>query len=265
MNLLALSEWTRLALALGVLSYAAYRDVKTREIEPKVWVIASAIGGSLTAFELAVFYFKAYNLFLWSLMNFVFSFIMMPFFYMMYRMAVLGGADMLAYLFLCFDLPWYPLVLGLRALTPMPFITLLYASVAAIAVGALRAVRNLTDPKFWKFVKENNVKGLKVLHYLLSGRAFTAEEYLKTEFWYLLSRPVEEGGRVRMKVEGRVNLEEEPEDHRREVERLVKEGKMRRDQILLASYGTPFLVYILLGFVIALIVGDGWVRALFGW
>jgi len=264
LNTLALSEWSRLLLALSILSYAAYKDIKTREIEPKIWVIATIVGGAITFFELIIFYFNAYNLFLWGIIDMVFSLLLLPFFYMMYRMAILGGADMLAYLFLSLDIPWYPLVLGLRAIAPMPFLALLYASMGAFIVGLLRGIKNLVDPKFWKFVRQNNIKGLKLIHYALSGRAFTAEEFLKTDFWYLLSKPVIENEKVRLKLEGKVNLEEEPEDQRKEVKRLLEEGKMRRDEILLASYGTPFLLYIYLGFILTLSIGDWWLRYLFG-
>jgi len=194
----------------------------------------------------------------------IFSFTVFPLLYYMYRIALLGGADMLAYLFLTFTIPYYPLVLGLRAISPMPFLVLLYASILAVLFGMFRFIRNLRDERFWEFVKEKGLSKRDALHYAMSGRIFSAKEYLNTKFWYLLERIEEKEDGVERKLLKRINLEEEPEEHKERIRELIEKGKLKVEEKVLASYGTPFLVYMLGGFILALLIGDSWLRALFG-
>ncbi len=264
MNVFAALEGSRLALALGVMTYAAYSDWKTREVEPKLWLITSIIGGILTITELYLLSTVAKNLFLWGLIDFLFSFLIFPFLYVMYKGGVLGGADMLAYLFLTFTLPWYPLILGIRAISPIPFLTLLYASISAIIFSLIRMVSNLLSKDFKDFMDKHEIRGLARLHYAMSGKVFRAEDYLKTKFWYLLSR-FEEGEKgIEVEFRRRIDLEEEPADHRKEIKELIESGKISKDEKVLASYGMPFLVFMLFGLIMSLIIGDFWLRALFG-
>ncbi|UXD22755.1 hypothetical protein IPA_07965 [Ignicoccus pacificus DSM 13166] len=261
-------EWSKLFLALGVMAYAAYQDYKTREIEPKLWLYASVVGAVLTGAELYLFHLYYPRIFAWALIDMLFSFIVFPFLYYMYKIAMLGGADMLAYLFLTFTLPWYPLTLakvwGLRAISPMPFVVLLYSSILAVIVGLTRLIRNLTNKEFWEYVRERNLSKGQILHYALGGRVFKAKDYLNTKFWYLLDKFEEDEEGLKKRLERRVNLEEEPEDHRKMIRELIESGKIEEHEKVMASYGTPFLVYMFGGLILALILGDFWLRIIFG-
>ncbi|ALU12582.1 hypothetical protein EYM_05410 [Ignicoccus islandicus DSM 13165] len=253
-------EISKLVLALGVMGYAAYSDLKTREIEPKLW-LTGIIGAALTLIELYLVSGLSVALFKLLLLELVFSLIIFPFLYVSYKMAMLGGADMLAYLFLSLTVPWYPLFLGLRAITPVPILTLLHATILAILIALVRLISNLLNPEFRKFLKENKIGLLGTLHYGLSGKVMKAKEYLRTDFWYLIHEI--ENGIVKKELRKRVSIDEEPEDHRKAVKNSIEKGIIREDQYLMVTYATPFLVYMTLGFLATLVIGDYWVRALF--
>ena len=253
-------ETFKLALASIVMAYAAYSDIKTREIEPKLWLLG-AVGGAITFYELYLIGSLSRPLFGLLTLELTFSLLLLPFFYVSYKLAMLGGADMLAYLFLSLTVPWYPLFLGFRSLTPVPIMTLLYATLLAVGFALVRLIKNLMDPRFREFVRSKGVGGLSLIHYAMSGKVIEAKEYLNSKFWYLMHEIKD--GEVKKELRRRVSIDEEPEDHKRALRESIQKGLVGEGEYLMVTYATPFLVYMALGFALALIFGDHWVRQLF--
>ncbi len=252
-------ELFKLVLASGVIAYSAYRDLRTREIEPKLWLLG-ILGGIATFYELFVISSLSKPLFQLLSLEFAFSLLLLPFLYVSYRLAMLGGADMLAYLFLSLTVPWYPLFLGIRSLTPVPVMTLLYATILAILSALVRMLRNLTNPNFKEFVRKRNLSVLEVIHLALSGKVMKAKDYLKSDFWYLMHEI--ENNEVKEELRRRVSIDEEPEEHRSALKESIEKGLVGEEDYVMATYATPFLVYMAIGFFLEIALGDFWVRAL---
>jgi len=89
---------------LGALAFASYQDIRTREIDDKVWLIAGAIGALLTAYEALTVpsyqaFFALVSIGLTALLAFG-----------VYFLGLYGGADAKALLVIAVTLPLSPAV-----------------------------------------------------------------------------------------------------------------------------------------------------------
>lgn len=107
------------ALALAVLAYASYSDVKTREVSDFVWFIGCPAGLALSLFEALTGGVSATALLLSAGLSACLA-------ALLFRLGLFGGADALALLFLGLTVPAYPEGLPLLAdPLPLPFLAAL--------------------------------------------------------------------------------------------------------------------------------------------
>lgn len=253
----------RTIIALATLGYASYMDLKTREITPWLWIIASLIALPFTAYEAWFLVSKGYATF--CILEIALSAMALPFIVYMYRKGLFGGADMLAYVFLMVDMPWYPIAFGLRSIIPIPLLTLFYASLVVGITVPFKMLKNLTSKKFREHARELNLKGIDLIKFSATASAMTVKEYLKKRFWFPLEILREEGDLVKRELRSHFNVEEEYEDHQKAIRELVNKGKVREEDIIFVTYGVPFVVFMFAGFIVSLVVGDYPIRFLIMW
>ncbi len=247
-------DLARTIIALLTLSYAAYSDVKTREISPWLWLIASLIALPLTLYEAWFLITKGYLLF--CLLEVAIAIVFLPFIVYLFKKGLFGGADMLAYVFLIVDMPWYPVAFGVRSILPIPLLTLLYASLAVAIYIPIKVIKNLSDRKFNVHAEELGISGFKKIRLASSASVMTVKEYLSKKFWYPLEIIKETNNGIKRELRPYFHVEEEYEEHQKKLKELLDRGKIRENELIFVTYGIPFIVFMLIGFILALIIGD---------
>jgi preflagellin peptidase FlaK len=248
------------AVTLIVLLYASWSDYKAREVSDKVWIIYGPIAlavslaslllyapGDLVFYGLTVGLTVAFSLLLFYVGGF-------------------GGADAKAFMCIALALPAFPTVLltpilaeGLSPISQFVFpVTILSNSVLVAAVMAVvLLVRNLArktqnrTPLFeGSLAKESWGKKLLVL---ITGQRLPISALQEKWHIYPLEDITEQEGIQKRK------LIVFPQDEGRDqiLERLSKaaqDGKI--DPKIWASPGLPMLIFVTVGVVISLVLGD---------
>ncbi len=262
MNPFFLADVYRVTLALITLLYASYKDIKTREIPPILWLVASILAIPATAYEALVLISKGFLGYV--LLSFLScGAVVALLVYLMLR-GMMGGADVFAMAFLTVDMPWYPFSFGARAVVPVPLLTLFYAAVLAAAWIPLKMLKNLFSKEFRKHAEELGIRGGDLLRFAASAKAVTVKEYMKMKFWFPLEMFEEKDGKLVRMLRKSFNVEEEHEEHQRRLKELVERGLLNEDSLIFVTYGIPFLVYITAGLILSLFLGDIPLRVLFG-
>ncbi|ABU82581.1 A24 family peptidase C-terminal domain-containing protein [Ignicoccus hospitalis] len=245
----------RTALALVVLSYASYLDWKTREIPPKLWATAALLALPASLYEAVTL--SSAGLGDYVVFSFLSGAIIILVLALLMLRNMMGGADVLAFLFITVDMPWYPFALGgPRALLPVPLLTLLYSTILAALWVPLRLISNLLNDDFVSHAKELNVTGLKLLRLATSARVVKVKDYFKMKFWFPLELVQYKDDKVERLLRTTFSIDEEYEDHQRKIKEFVDAGFLSEDEKIFVTYGIPFIIYITGGLLVALLIGD---------
>ncbi len=249
-------EGLQVFVSLAFLLYASWSDLKTREVSNMVWAFFAPLGLALTLTQLFFFETDPYGtLYRLGISVGITSALAVALFYA----GAYGGADAKAFICLSLTLPFYPTnFINLASDSPIFPLSVFSNAVIIAALSVvyvlLRNVfwRQRTGKRFFEGFKEES-KGRKLLT-LLSGYKIHVDKLEESEFLYLLEDiQVSETGETKRK------LLVFPKDEEREgiVQRVVaaaKEGK--NIDWVWATPGLPMLVFITIGLITALILGD---------
>lgn len=218
----------RITLIMATMVYASYQDWVSREIDDKVWVIGGGVGAALTGLDLA---------WSWSLVKLILTFMSIGLStglaFMFYYMGLYGGADAKAIAAISASLPiYYPPVrfhpfTGLASLTNGLILSLILP-VSFLLYNTYRIMRG--DNIFRGFEHESRWR--KAAAILFGTRVNHAGR-----FWFPLEEE-HEGVRI-----FKFNLFS-----------LDLEENVREDSW--ATPGIPLLIFITIGLVIFLTLGD---------
>lgn len=249
-----------IAVSLGVLCYASWRDYKCREVSNRVWVIYAPIA---LALSLAQMFFDPSQLPYFALSFGVTSGLALLLFYA----GGFGGADSKALMCIALALPFAPIALvtpifafGISPISQIIYPITIFGNgvLFAAASGIYMIIRNIV----WH--KKHGVKmfagslasesiGKKLL-ILITGYKTTITKLKDT--WHIF--PMED-----FQEEGDSELKRKllvvPHEEGREkiVERLsqaIETGKI--DAHVWATPGLPMLIFVTLGLIVALFFGD---------
>jgi preflagellin peptidase FlaK len=215
----------RIAICLVMLSYASYSDLKTREVDDKLWILFSLIGITLNIIDLSnqSLMLVIISISLSSLISFIF-----------YYIGFFGGADMKALIVISLILPvYYPSkyihpFTSLTSLTNGTFITLSLPLIFFI-MNITRLLRGkkiflgFEDEKLWK----------KILVCFLGYRASKVE---KGQFFMSLQKSI--NGKKSFHIS------------------LLKDEEFVSGQDIWVTPGIPLLVFITFGFLLTVTYGD---------
>ena len=252
------------AVTLGFLFYASWRDYKTREVSNRVWVIYGPIALALSLSELLFFepsqllHLSFYGLSVGVTVGLAF---------LLFYTSGFGGADSKAFMCIALALPFAPIALSMPILTEglSPIaqyiypITILGNSVFfAAATAVYMVLRNVV----WH--KKNGVQmfpgtlasesvGKKFLA-VITGYHMRVETLKKKHMFPMedLEEQTENLGKRKLVV---FPQDEEAQD--KAIERLsnaVQSGKI--DAYVWATPGLPMLIFVTLGLIVALTFGD---------
>jgi len=237
----------RAALILLLLIPPAYWDLRTREIEPKYWLVT----GLIVLLACIISYREILSLerrvFLMYLVTSLLALLIVG---ISYFIGIMGGADLFALIVIALGVPESvsPSLFG------VPFLTTLYASLTSMVLPISFCVTNIARHR-------KHLRGRpKMLCFL--GLPFRASKLSSDPgFWFPLETYDEQGNR---RVRFTFNIEEEPEDIRRLFKRLIERGVIKKEQVVYATPGIPFLIFILIGYIISILLGDAPITAFLG-
>jgi hypothetical protein len=234
-----LIDYLRTVLALGMLGYAAYKDLKTREIYDTVWVIPAAIGLIIDVYEVYVG-----NLTLTQAgISIGFMVILSG---VLWFLQLFGEADLIAFVALAIIHPRTP-DFGFIGYTPLLFTFTLVANSALS--GLLAAFYSLFlnlkvgSSGIDLFERHGKVSGLKKLGLLFTGQYMKTKEVKGPPFEY----PLEVRGELILKPDIW------DDDKAKNDFRIAREKGFDRVWV---SATLPYIVNLLVGYVIAVVYGD---------
>jgi len=239
-------EVSRFLLTIGVLGYCAIKDLKTREVSNKVWLLAVPIGLTLSLIQ----FLLTPNLLFVYFITVLFSCLLaLGAFYL----GCFGGADAKAIIFLAVTLPFYPQFLpspffGLSPLGRfcLPLALLVTSLLAELLFACYLFLLNikdlLTGKKLFKDLK--GAPPLKKLALLFSGRYFSREELEHKKFWL----PLEQ-----VDTDGQIQITLLPNYEFCEIE--LEKLKKKLSHIWVTP-GLPLLVFMFLGIFLLIFLGD---------
>jgi len=262
----------RTSLTLIFLTYASFSDYKTREVSNSLWILAAPPAFALTLVEL--FLYEPAQLLLYGLCFGLTT----AFAVILFYSGGFGGADAKALMCLAIALPFYPENLFTPILghnSPMsqiffPITVFSNSVLIAAATAVYFFIRNIwykgTGKRLFEEGHSTEPLRKKILVFI-TGYKKTVNE-LK-EKWHLYPlEDIEENAENTFRRKLVLGLIPQDEDRNAIVERLAKAvetGKIKNN--VWATPGLPLLIFITVGFIIALFFGDiVWicVRALLG-
>jgi preflagellin peptidase FlaK len=249
-----------ISVSLGVLAYASWRDHKTREVSNRVWVIYAPIALALSLAELLLF--EPSQLPFYGLSFGITAGLALLLFYA----GGFGGADSKALMCIALALPFAPLALFTpliaEAISPtsqfiFPITIFGNAVLFAAASGIYMILRNVfwhkkTKTKMFQGSLVSESIGKKFL-VLITGYKMSVSKV--KEKWHIF--PMEDIDDKDVNIKRKLTIVPHDEGRDEVVERLskaIEEGKI--DGYVWATPGLPMLIFVTLGLVVALVLGD---------
>ena len=240
---------TRDLYVLSVLLIASYWDIVKREIEPKYWLITGAVG-LLLAFTSTIIAGLNLDLYGYTLFSIIAIAIVGAFYYIGY----MGGADLYAVAVIALTVPKQ--LVG-EGLIPTPFMTVVYAAVVSALIPIYFCLYNLVSRDRRRAIRE--VPRGYIMRFL--GVPKRPRDYVNSKgFWFPLT--TYENGELVTRYSFQV--EEEPEEHKQKIKSLLESREIGEDSFIWITPGIPFVLFILLGFILSIIIGDLPLQLLFG-
>lgn len=250
----------RIALSLGFLLYASWRDYKTREVSNKVWAYYAPTALALSLVELLLF--DSSQLPFYALSFGVTAGLALLLFYS----GAFGGADSKALMCIALAIPFAPITLftpvlegGLSPIMLFVFpLTILSNSVLfAAASGIYMVLRNLIwhkreETKMFSGTLASESIGKKLL-VLITGYKVSVAKL--REKWHIF--PMEDLEDVEGSLKRTLVVVPHEEGRDAIVEHLshaAETGKI--DGYVWATPGLPMLIFVTLGLIVALLFGD---------
>ncbi len=253
-------QLAKTTIALLFLLYSSLSDYRSREVSDAVWAAMAPLGLGLSLIEMYISGFSQLPLY-----GICFG-LTAAFAIVVFYAGGFGGADAKALMCLALTLPFYPTGLTAPLLKEISPISTSFFPLSvfnnSVLLAALMAIAMLLYNVFWGLRKGNRLfggaysnesAGRKIM-VLLTGYK-TSVDKMKQK-WHIY--PLEDAEENREKQVSRKLLVVPKDEGREEVVRrldeAVKTGKIP-DRVWVTP-GLPFLIFVTLGLVLALFVGD---------
>lgn len=242
----------KICVTVLTLLYASYLDVRYREVDDKVWLIYGSIGGSLSLFEYTIFPPQHLILLLLSIIiGLILGFIIF------YGLRF-GGADSKALWAITITHPIWPndikmpLIDGML-ISPIPVLSI-FTNAVLLSISSIlyNFVFNVT-----RIIKGNKLfegyEGgiLRKILLLIVARKVKREEILKDPYYFSLEELDKEG---KIKIVFWSSKRDAREIDFNDISQRVPTYHLK--DTYWAEKLQPFLLYITIGYFIALIIGD---------
>jgi len=220
-----------------MLIHVTYLDLKTREIDLKIWLLYSPL------VLLFLFQYKSLNLFLYLYSVITVNVLILVFYYV----SLMGGADLFLSLILSFsNASVRPLFFSRFSLIGLePLTILLYSSFLILLTSIGNFLRN------YSYIKEYPLKLRLILAF--SGRRIRVKDFLNSKFLFPLTQIDESSGQVTIRTTFLVD--EDDAEWRKKFSEYVQKGLIKEEDYIWVTWGVPVIPFIALGYFISLISG----------
>ncbi|MEM0374482.1 MAG: A24 family peptidase C-terminal domain-containing protein [Sulfolobaceae archaeon] len=220
-----------------MLTHTSILDIKYREIEPKIWLI-----------YLPLIIFLYFNIQKLNLTIYLISLIITNLLvYILYKLSMLGGADVIATALLSLGNSSVSPLIYLNNLVTIglePLVLLLYSSLIIAIVGIINFARN------FKYTK--NMKIYDRILLAFNGKRMKVKDFITSKFYFPLTI-IDEKGNISIRTN--FSIEEDDKYWRDMYRELVKKGIISEDEYIWVSWGVPVLPFISIGYIVSIIIG----------
>ncbi|RLI22445.1 hypothetical protein DRO54_01225 [Candidatus Bathyarchaeota archaeon] len=246
--------YAKLLLSFVFLGYASWSDIKTREVSNKIWIFYGPLGLLLTLFE-GILQKDTDFWILFGISVAVTWILAITLFYV----GAYGGADAKAFMCLALVFPTCPQTAWKIQHSTFHMLFPVTVFTNSILLAALSVIYMLLRNLFWKLGEGRKLfNGLekepfwKKILTILCGYKVSIEKLREKDFYFPLEDIEErEGGGKRVIV-----VFPRDEDRENILKRLDRIENDAFNGYVWASPGLPMLVFITLGFIAALFLGD---------
>ncbi len=234
-----LVDYIRTIISVSMLGYASYKDVKTREVHDKVWMIPGALGVVIDIYEIIVGNLTVTG----ALFSIGFMVVLSG---ILWYFSLFGEADLIAFVALAVIQPRVPMF-GFIGYTPLFFSFTIIANTAiaglltAIYTFAVNIVGSLRGGDL--FERYSEASALKKLVVMATGRYIPVEALRGPPFEYP------------MEVHGELIIRPDLFDD----EAAKKELRLLREKsvdMVWVSATLPYIVVLFVGYLISVFYGD---------
>jgi hypothetical protein len=235
----------RVLLATGMLTYAAYEDIRTREIHDLVWIIFGVPGIILDLLQLSQGSLDWRSFMLSLTVSLIFSALALV-------AHLFGEADLLAIITLTILHPVYPTIhipLGLSGII-FPLTVITNSALIGASSAFIYLFRNLSSKlSGHDLFPEHETEGfVKKLTVLFTGSRIKVQKIRGPPFQYPLENIGEKGEKILLI---RPNINDD-----REAQRIFNNFSQAGIEYIWVSNTLPFLLIIFLGYFSTLFIGD---------
>jgi len=234
-----LIDYIRVIISVGMLGYASYKDIKTREIHDIVWIVPAAFGFLLSIYEIYVGNLTIGGV----LMSIGFMVVLSG---ILWYLSLFGEADLIAFVTLAVIHPRTP-QFGFKGYTPLFFVFTLIANsaisglLAAFYTFGVNIVDNIRGVEL--FDRYRDVSAVKKISVMFTGRFMLVESLRGPPFEY----PLEKRGELIIKPD--IFDDEEAYNSFR----ILREQGLERVWV---SATLPYIVVLFVGYLISVVYGD---------
>ena len=240
-------------VVLAFLGYGSWSDIKTREVSNTLWLLFAPTGAALTVARLYIF-----PELLWISLGSII--VATSFALLLFYTGIFGGADAKGLICIGMSTPALPedMLLSAHFFHPFfPVVVLSNSFLVAVSMALYILGRNL----FWKY-STNGSLFLGLEREPAWKKAFALFSAYKADFskaegkiyLYPLEAVVESGGAIQRKLNLFVEAEVERQDLIGKLRPYVEKAVIPRE--IWVTPGLPMLVFVAIGFVSALVLGD---------
>ncbi|MEM0260155.1 MAG: A24 family peptidase [Sulfolobales archaeon] len=227
-------KWIGYLATVVTLLIASYSDVKRREVDPRLWIFPSVAGLILIMLRLPI----ENDLISYLLIGLISPIIVLA----LSLMNLIGFADFIAMIVITLLLPkpFY----GETLLPPSLVILLLSNIIYGVSMTPF-IIRNIF---FSRLILEKCNSLTKSLLVIITGLPMRSSTYISSGYFFPLLYPVRrEDGYITWICRTSFDINEDPNTLKNEIRRLLNEGLINGDEILIVSWGAPYILFLLLG------------------
>lgn len=237
--------YLRTFLSLTMFGYAAWQDVKTREVHDLLWISFGGLGTILIIYELITGSLVIIDLALSLAFSILFT-------GMVLYLELLGEADLLALITLSILHPSYPELMnpvGVRGVI-YPFSVLSNSVLIGASEAILLFIRNISKRRVWNFIlkEESSIPLYKRLIVVFVGINTRMDSLVGPPFQYPLE-VLDDKGKKSLILRPDFNDDEKARE-------ILKQLNDEGYNYAWVSYTLPFLAVMLLGYLSTIFLGD---------
>ena len=229
----------KISLTLVMLLYTSLLDIRSREVDPKIWVYFAIPIYASFIYQVTIEYEEFIKM---AKIYLVILLLIMVVLTLLYYTGLLGGGDLFALFIIASTHPEVNGILLKGAPFPLSLQVLLFSSVIASFFSVYFCLYNIVNNR-------DKLRKEPLIHRIIlcfTAIALPVKDVVKKRFWYPLERPWSDEKLMFFKVE-----EDDLELMKHLKEWARQNGAMNVK--IWVTYGSPFLVYILIGYIIAII------------